>query len=75
MVPAAGADCASWISENMLSGAKVERRLAAILAADVAGCSRLMGEDDCQSALKFDPLSASNRDPSLALGQACPGSE
>ena len=30
---------------------------------------------DCQSALKFNPLSASNRDPSLALGQACPGSE
>src|SRR5260370_1364439 len=29
----------------------------------------------CQSALKFNPLSASNRDPSLALGQACPGSE
>jgi hypothetical protein len=25
--------------------------------------------------LKFNPLSASNRDPSLALGQACPGSE
>ena len=30
---------------------------------------------NCQSALKFNPLSASNRDPSLALGQACPGSE
>ena len=30
---------------------------------------------ECQSALKFNPLSASNRDPSLALGQACPGSE
>jgi hypothetical protein len=29
-----------------LSGARVERRLAAILAADDAGCSRLMGEDD-----------------------------
>jgi thiamine-monophosphate kinase len=29
-----------------LSGARVERRLAATLAADVAGCSRLMGEDD-----------------------------
>ena len=30
----------------MLSGERVERRLAAIRAADVAGCSRLMGEDD-----------------------------
>jgi thiamine-monophosphate kinase len=29
-----------------LSGARVERRLAAIPAADAAGCSRLMGEDD-----------------------------
>jgi thiamine-monophosphate kinase len=29
-----------------LSGARVERRLAAIPAADVAGCSRLLGEDD-----------------------------
>src|SRR5271170_7092313 len=46
MVPAAGADCASWISENMLSGARIERRLAAFPAADVAGCSRLLDEDD-----------------------------
>jgi hypothetical protein len=29
-----------------LSGASVERRLAAIPAADADGCSRLMGEDD-----------------------------
>ena len=29
-----------------MSGARVKRRLAAIPAADVAGCSRLMGEDD-----------------------------
>lgn len=29
-----------------LSGGRVERRLAAIPAADAAGCSRLMGEDD-----------------------------
>ena len=46
MVPAAGADGASWISENWLSGARVERRLAATPVADAAGCSRLMGEDD-----------------------------
>jgi hypothetical protein len=30
---------------------------------------------DCQSALKIDPRSASNRDPSASLVQACPGSE
>jgi class 3 adenylate cyclase len=29
-----------------LSGARVERRLAAIPAVDVVGCSRLMGKDD-----------------------------
>jgi adenylate cyclase len=29
-----------------LKGERVERRLAAILAADVAGYSRLMGEDE-----------------------------
>jgi hypothetical protein len=29
----------------------------------------------CQSALKFDPGSASNREPSRGLGQVCPGSE
>jgi adenylate cyclase len=32
--------------EEALSGERVERRLAAILAADVAGYSRLMGEDE-----------------------------
>ena len=31
--------------EDRLSAERVERRLAAILAADVAGYSRLMGED------------------------------
>jgi class 3 adenylate cyclase len=32
--------------EEALSGERVERRLAAILAADVAGFSPLMGEDE-----------------------------
>ena len=36
--------------EGNLSGDRVERRLAAILAADVAGYSRLMGADE-ESAL------------------------
>src|SRR4051812_43381655 len=44
-----GAGCRSKlrqlrISENMLSEAGVERRLAVIPTADVASCSRLMGE-------------------------------
>ena len=53
MVRAAGADCASWISENMLSGARVERRLAAIPAADAASCSRLMGEDNAGTLVRL----------------------
>jgi hypothetical protein len=31
--------------------------------------------DDCQTALNWDPGSASNRNPSPALEKACPGSE
>ena len=40
--PAAQA-CVGRLWEGTLSGERVERRLAAILAADVAGYSRLMG--------------------------------
>ena len=32
--------------ENYVASERVQRRLAAILAADVAGYSRLMGEDE-----------------------------
>jgi len=31
---------------SQMSGQRIERKLAAILAADVAGYSRLMGEDE-----------------------------
>jgi len=49
-----------------------------------AGCERIFDErtsgaradrPGCQTALNWDPGSASNRDPSPALEQACPGSE
>ena len=44
-----------------------------------AGCERTSGaradRPGCQTALNWDPGSASNRDPSPALEQACPGSE
>ena len=36
-----------------MSGARVERRLAAIPAADAAGCSRLMGEDDAGTLVRL----------------------
>ena len=46
---------AGWLSlEGVLREERVERRLAAILAADVAGYSRLMVEDECQIPL-FGP--------------------
>jgi adenylate cyclase len=35
-----------------LATERVERKLAAILAADVAGYSRLMGADEAQSSLE-----------------------
>jgi class 3 adenylate cyclase len=52
---------------SILSSAHVERRLAAILAADVAGYSRLMGLDETLARLKavrkalVDPAIASHR--------------
>jgi class 3 adenylate cyclase len=57
------------ILEDTLSEERVERRLAAILAADVAGYSRLMGADEegTLAALKshrselIDPLIAQHR--------------
>src|SRR4051812_27579594 len=56
-------------NEGLLTGERVERRLAAILAADVAGYSRLMGADEVGTleALKahrrelIDPAIASHR--------------
>ena len=48
------------------------RRIAMVLA--TAGLIAV-GMTACQSALKFDPRSASNLDPYSALGQGCPGSE
>src|SRR5437763_14131025 len=42
--------------EDGLSGERVERRLAAILAADVAGYSRLMGRDDAGSQCRHTEL-------------------
>src|SRR5262244_4019747 len=36
--------------QNLVTGGRVERRLAAVLAADVAGYSRLMGADEVGTA-------------------------
>jgi adenylate cyclase len=40
--------------EEILSGERVERRLAAILAADVAGYSRLMGRDEAGTLARLE---------------------
>ena len=44
--------------EGILSGERVERRLAAILAADVAGYSRLMGSDEAGTLQRLNATKA-----------------
>ena len=45
---------------------RVQRRLAAILAADVVGYSRLMGEDETGTLAALKQLIASLIDPTIA---------
>jgi adenylate cyclase len=52
--------------EEALSGDRVERRLAAILAADVAGYSRLMGEDEDGTLSRLKALRRELIDPKIA---------
>src|SRR5438046_597236 len=49
-----------------LSGERVERRLAAILAADVAGYSRLMGLDEAGTLARLKTLRRELIDPKIA---------
>ncbi|HVB17979.1 MAG TPA: hypothetical protein VNF04_15680 [Stellaceae bacterium] len=58
-----------------MSGERVERRLAAILAADVAGYSRLMGLHEAGTlarlnALRLGPVAAHAVSVRLAMGEA-----
>src|SRR5438874_9872429 len=52
--------------ESLLSGERVERRLAAILAADVAGYSRLMGEDEAGTLAQLRTHRRELIDPQVA---------
>src|SRR5207249_1741045 len=52
--------------ENALSGERVERRLAAILAADVAGYSRLMGQDEAGTLARLRTHRRELIDPNIA---------
>jgi adenylate cyclase len=49
-----------------LSGERVERRLAAILAADVAGYSRLMGDDEEGTLARLKSIRKTLVDPAIA---------
>jgi len=49
-----------------LGGERVERRLAAILAADVAGYSRLMGQDEAGTLQRLKALRGELVDPKIA---------
>jgi adenylate cyclase len=49
-----------------LSAERVERRLAAILAADIAGYSRLMGQDEAGTLARLKALRRDLVDPKIA---------
>ena len=53
-------------SEEDVTQARVERRLAAILAADVVGYSRLMGADEAGTLARLQALRAEAVDPAIA---------
>ena len=61
-----------------MSGARVERRLAATPAADAAGCSRLMGEDDAGTLARLAGVARAMCDVSdefvADLGHICDAS-
>jgi class 3 adenylate cyclase len=52
--------------EEFLSGERVERRLTAILAADVAGYSRLMGQDEAGTLARLRAHRRELIDPKIA---------
>jgi class 3 adenylate cyclase/TolB-like protein/Flp pilus assembly protein TadD len=55
----------SPLSEEALSTERVERRLAAILAADVVGYSRLMGQDETGTLARLKALRRELIDPKI----------
>jgi class 3 adenylate cyclase len=54
------------VREGALGAERVERRLAAILAADVAGYSRLMGGDESGTLARLKALRLELIDPKIA---------
>jgi adenylate cyclase len=60
------ADSFSPIQGSFLPGERVERRLAAVLAADVAGYSRLMGRDEERTLAQLKTFRKTVVDPGIA---------
>jgi class 3 adenylate cyclase len=54
---------------NAMAGERVERRLAAILAADVAGYSRLIGADEEGTLAALKAIRQQVTDPAIAERQ------
>jgi adenylate cyclase len=54
-----------WLGSIVLATERVERRLAAILAADVAGYSRLIGADERGTLQAFKQIQAELFEPSV----------
>ena len=54
-------------SEGLVAGGRVERRLAAVLAADVAGYSRLMGADEVGTLSALKAVRREIVDPAIAV--------
>src|SRR5947199_2137395 len=54
------------LGRTWVSGERVERRLAAILAADVAGYSRLMGQDEAGTLARLRTHRRELIDPKIA---------
>src|SRR5215813_11929170 len=55
-----------WTGAHRMAEARVERRLAAILAADVAGYSRLMGTDEVGTLAALKAYRCEIVDPTIA---------
>src|SRR5258707_6984943 len=53
------------LQEDILRAERVERRLAAMLAADVAGYSRLMGRDEAGTLARLNGLRRELIDPQV----------
>src|SRR5262245_21673035 len=59
-------DAQGAINGGLVAGGRVERRLAAVLAADVAGYSRLMGADEVGTLAALKSIRREIVDPAIA---------